>query len=88
MRSIGRNTIATLEASYPLPYFQDDTGVAVTHWHRLIELATHRAHSRGYAIGTRLVERLANLLRLLSGFVEQPGPAELDQHPLGTGGYQ
>jgi hypothetical protein len=65
-----------------------DACVRVAHGDRLGQLAPHRLDRLDDAFGPGLVDDLAHPLRLLHRLLHQVGPAEVDQHPLGTRGHE
>ena len=85
MLPVARHPIADLEPADAGAGLQDDPHVAVAERQRLIELVPDGLQGGNHPVGADLVEHRAQLVRLLAGFLDQAGPAEVEEHALGAG---
>ena len=85
MLAVARHPIADLEPADAGAGLQDDAHVAVAERQRLIELVPDGLQGGNHPVGADLVEHRAQLVRLLAGFLDQAGLAEVEEHALGAG---
>jgi len=80
MVAVGCHAVADLEFRDAAPDLDDCADVAVTERQRLPELVEYRFERRHQTVGFHFVKDLLDLVRLLSGFVDEVCLAEFDQH--------